>query len=86
MPRTPNHWAPPKSRNNVPSFFFNAGHLIQNSLGSNMETPNLFLAAGEPNLGTPFLSHRGLFSKIPSVVLAPELIFFRSLLKIHDHR
>jgi len=27
-PRTPNHLAPPKSRNNAASFFFSAGHLI----------------------------------------------------------
>ena len=28
MPRTPNHLAPPKSRNNAASFFFSAGHSI----------------------------------------------------------
>jgi len=28
MPRTPNHWRAPKSRNNVVRFFFNAIHLL----------------------------------------------------------
>jgi len=28
MPRAPNHWGAPKSRNNVVNFFFNAIHLL----------------------------------------------------------
>jgi len=28
LPRVPNHWGAPKSRNNIASFFFNAVHLL----------------------------------------------------------
>jgi len=46
MPRTPNHWRAPKSPNNVASTFFITVHYSQNSLVSNMGTPNFFLAPG----------------------------------------
>jgi len=42
-----------------------------------MEAPNLFVPWAQSNLGTLFC-HTGDSAKIPSLVLAPELIFFRS--------
>jgi len=54
MPRAPNHWGTPKSRNNGASFSSMQYIYSQNTLGSNMEAPNLFFPQAQPNLGTTF--------------------------------
>ena len=46
MPRAPNHWGVPKSPNNVTCTLFNTVHRLPKDLGSNMGTPNLFIAPG----------------------------------------
>jgi len=52
MPRAPNHWGEPKSRNSVSILFFNAVQLLPNILGSNMEALNLIFPRAQSNLGT----------------------------------
>jgi len=89
MPHTLNHWGAPKSRNKV--FFFNAMHLLPKCFrfkygGAKLVScPGCNLTSVRPFVTqvTPFC-HTGDFAKFHSLVLAPELIFFQSLPKIHD--
>jgi len=75
----------PKSRK-MSQVFSSIQHIYsQKTLGSNMGAPKLFLSRAASNVGTP-TSHRELFANIPSLALAPELIFFRPLSKIQDRR
>jgi len=78
MPHTPNHWGAPKSRNKV--FFFNAIHLLPKYLRFKYGGAKLVSC---PGCNLTFC-HAGDSAKIPSLVLAPEFIFFQSLPKIHD--
>ena len=77
IPRAPDHWVAPKRPDNVASFFFNAVHLLRAGLRFEHGAPNLFLALGAISPRYAPVSHRGLFAKIPSLPLAPEIIFFR---------
>jgi len=67
---------------------FSSMHICsQNTLGSNMEAPNLFFCPGRNlNWIHPSVTPWTLRKNPPSLVLAPELMFFRSFPKIHGHR
>jgi len=75
----------PKSPSNVASFFFNAVHLLPKDLRFKYGSAKLVSCPGRNLTSVSPLSHRGLFGKKTSLALAPELIFFRSLPRIHDH-
>ena len=86
MPWAPNHWGVLKSRNNVAGFFFNAVHLLPNYLRLKYGGAKPFSCPGRNLNSVRHFVAPGLFEKIPTLVLAPELIFLRSLPKIHEYR
>jgi len=75
-----------KSPNNAASFFFNAGHLLPKDLSFKYGGANLASCPGRNITSVcPFVTPWTLH-KFPSLAIAPELIFFRSLPRFHDHR
>ena len=68
----------PKSHNNVVSFVFKAIDLLPKYLRFKCGGARLVSFLGRNLTSYALLSRRGLFAKIPYLVLAPELIFFRS--------
>ena len=82
-PRAPNRWRAQKSHNNVASFSFNRVHSFPKGLRFKHGGAKLISCSG---CRYALMSHCGLFAKTESLPFAPEIIFFRSLLKIHDNR